>query len=64
MKNILGEYSSFFKPSTYNYVHVNFKKNVYRNAGIETTVNQHSYLPLVVTRIELIPKLNQVLIVT
>ena len=35
MKNILGEYSSFFKPNTWNYLHVNYK-NLYRNDRKQT----------------------------
>ena len=33
LKNILGEHSSFFKPSTWNYLHLeNFERiNLYRN---------------------------------
>ena len=47
MKNILGEYSSFFKPSTGNYYHLNWKKLVskrlvLKRLCIETTVNRRT----------------------
>ena len=33
MQNILGEYSSFFKPSTWNYLHLNWI-NLYQNGFV------------------------------
>ena len=36
MKNILGEYSSFFKPSMWNYLHLN-RINLYRNDFVSKT---------------------------